>query len=253
MQRMSTMAIDNGLAILTLRTPDGLNLLTDSLVEHVEELLAEVAKDDAVQCLIVTATEDIFSAGADLKALTLLTPGAAVNFVERGQRLCNQFESLPFPSIAALNGHALGGGCELALSCTFRFAAHDATIGLPEVKLGIMPGFGGTQRLPRLIGFRAARHLLLSGEAIPARNALELGLVDAVMGSAELLVRSIEYARAIGRKPRSSILGVLRALYASRDMSMDDALRLETDLFVEVFQQSSRIELIDGFLTGRRP
>lgn len=252
MSSLSTLSTNNGIAILTLSSPDGLNLLTDSLVEHIEELLAEVGKDDAVHCLIVTGDKNVFSAGADLKALTTLTPGAARKFVERGQRLCTQLESLPFPSIAVLNGHALGGGCELALSCTFRFASDNATIGLPEVKLGIMPGFGGTQRLPRLIGFHAARRLLLSGVAIEAQPALDLGLVDVVTAREHLLMRSIEYATAIASKPRSSVFGILRALYARRDMSMDDALRLEVDLFVELFQQPSRTELITGFLTGQR-
>lgn len=253
MQETSTLSLDKGVRTLTLHSDDGLNMLSDQMIRHIESNLSDLESDRSVRCLMITGEKRVFSAGADLRSVSQMTPVTVREFIERGQMLCSHIESLPFPTIAALNGAALGGGCELALSCTFRFASEKTIIGLPEVKLGILPGFGGTQRLPRLIGFRAARRLILSGAQLTAREACVIGLIDEVTDHDNLMTSSASFANELATGSRSAASAVLTALYASRDVSFEEGLRREADLFAEAFQSSDRVEGIEAFLSKRKP
>jgi len=253
MMEVSSLIVVDGVATLTLSTANGLNLLTENLISRLEDHLTVLENDRRVRCLILTGTKDIFSAGADLRCLADLSPEAALDFIERGQNLCSRFEALSFPTIASLNGHAIGGGCELALACTFRFASDAATIALPEVKLGIMPGFGGTQRLPRLIGVQAALRLILGGSRISAHEAHNLGLVDEVLKRDELTTRVYQYAAGIASGSEIAISNALSAVNASRTGTLEGGLRLEAELFDKVFRSPDRVAGIVAFLEKRTP
>ncbi len=253
MLEASNLIVVDGVATLTLSTANGLNLLTENLISRLEDHLAILENDRRVRCLILTGTKDIFSAGADLRCLADLSHEAARRFVERGQNLCSRLEALSFPTIASLNGHAIGGGCELALACTFRFASEAATMGLPEVKLGIMPGFGGTQRLPRLIGVQPALRLILGGSRISAHEAHHLGLVDEVLTREELTTRVFQYAAGIASGSEIAISNALSAVNASRTSTLEGGLRREAELFEKVFRSPDRVAGIVAFLEKRSP
>ena len=184
---------ESGIALLTVNRPLKLNALSGAVIGELADAFGRVASEPAIRAAIVTgAGEKAFVAGADIGELAALSPYDARAFAERGQAVLRQLETCGKPSVAAVNGFALGGGLELAMACTVRFAGENARLGQPEVKLGIIPGYGGTQRLPCLVGRGRALELLLSGEAIVAAEAYRIGLVNAVVPAAELL----DYCRA---------------------------------------------------------
>src|ERR1039457_1944438 len=179
---------ESGIALLTVNRPEKRNALSGAVIVELADAFGRVASEPGIRAAIVTgAGEKAFVAGADIGELVALSPYDARAFAERGQAVFRQLETCGKPSVAAVNGFALGGGLELAMACTVRFASENARLGQSEVKLGIIPGYGGTQRLPRLVGRGRALELLLSGEAIPAAEAYRIGLVNAVVPSAELL------------------------------------------------------------------
>ena len=179
---------ESGIALLTVNRPEKLNALSGAVIAELADAFGRVASDPAIRAAIVTgAGEKAFVAGADIRELAELSPYEARALALRGQAAFRQLETCGKPSVAAVNGFALGGGLELAMACTVRFASENAKLGQPEVKLGIIPGYGGTQRLPRLVGRGRALELLLSGDPIPAAEAYRIGLVNAVVPQAELL------------------------------------------------------------------
>src|ERR1039458_9918493 len=194
-----------GIALLTDNRPEKLNALSGELIAELADAFGRVAGEPAIRAAILTgAGEKAFVAGADIRELAALSPYAARAFALRGQAVFRQLETCGKPSVAAVNGFALGGGLELAMACTVRFASENAKLGQPEVKLGIIPGYGGTQRLPRLVGRGRAMELLLAGDPIPAAEAYRIGLVNAVLPQAELL----DYCRAwLGRGLPTGRLG----------------------------------------------
>src|SRR5450759_3285820 len=179
---------EEGIALLTINRPEKLNALNVETVAELRDAVASAASDGQVRALIITgAGEKAFVAGADINQLAVLTPIQAQGYAERGQRVFREIEMLAKPTLAAINGYALGGGLERAMSCAVRVASENARLGQPEVKLGILPGYGGTQRLPRLVGRGRALELLLSGDPIAAAEAYRIGLVNAVVPQVELL------------------------------------------------------------------
>src|ERR1019366_7806233 len=179
---------ESGIALLTVNRPEKLNALSAAVIAELADAFSRVSNDPGIRAVVLTgAGEKAFVAGADIGELVALSPFDARAFALRGQAVFRQLEICGKPSVAAVNGFALGGGLELALACTVRFASENAKLGLPEVKLGIIPGYGGTQRLPRLVGRGRALELLLSGETIVAAEAYRIGLVNAVVPAAELL------------------------------------------------------------------
>src|SRR6478672_6157227 len=189
---------ESGIALLTVNRPEKLNALSGAVISELADAFGRVASDPAIRAAILTgAGEKSFVAGADIRELAKLSPYETRAFALRGQAAFRQLETCGKPSVAAVNGFALGGGLELAMACTVRFASENAKLGQPEVKLGIIPGYGGTQRLPRLIGRGRALELMLAGDPIPAAEALRIGLVNAVVPQAELLQHSTAWLQKV--------------------------------------------------------
>ena len=247
-------ADESGIATVIVNRPEKLNALSGAVVEELQDAFERVACDAAIRAAIVTgAGEKAFVAGADIAELAALSAVEARSYALRGQRAFRLLETAGKPSVAAINGYALGGGLELAMACTVRFAVENARLGQPEVKLGLIPGYGGTQRLPRLVGRGRALELLLSGEPVTAAEAHRIGLVNAVVPQPELL----HYSRAwllkvIANAPLA--LGLtMEAVDAGLDCGLDAGLRLEASAFGVSAATEDRREGTRAFLEKRRP
>jgi len=220
------------IARITFNRPNVLNALNRKTVEELGECLNAARLDDSVRVLILTgAGEKAFVAGADINELAKRTPVDGKDFSLFGQEVIHRLEMLGKPSIAAINGFALGGGCEVALACTMRIASRNAKIGQPEVKLGILPGYGGSQRLPRLCGKGVAHEMILTGEMITAEEALRVGLVNRVVEQAELLATAESIARKIIANAPLAVKYSLEAVERGMEMPQEEGLFLEATLF----------------------
>jgi len=222
----------DGVAFVTVNRPDKLNALNAVTIGELEHAFTEIGSDEAVGAAIVTgAGEKAFIAGADIGELAEQSPLQARPLALRGQRLMNVIEATPKPVVAAINGFALGGGCELALACHVRTASQSAVLGLPEVGLGIIPGYGGTQRLPRLVGQGRALEIILSGGNVDAAEAHRIGLVNKVFPAGELLARTEELVRTILSKGPVAVRMALDAVTHGMQMPIADALNYEATFF----------------------
>jgi enoyl-CoA hydratase len=244
---------DAGIALITINRPEKLNALSGAVIGELAEAFAQVAGRPEIRAAILTgAGEKAFVAGADISELAALTPYETRTLGLRGQSVFRGLETCGKPSVAAVNGFALGGGLELAMACTVRFASENAKLGQPEVKLGIIPGYGGTQRLPRLVGRGRALELLLSGDPIPAAEAYRIGLVNAVVPQAELL----EYSRAWLAKVLANgplALGlVMDAVDTGLSSGLEEGLRFEAAAFGVSAATDDRREGTRAFLEKRR-
>ncbi len=237
---------------LTLNRPDKLNALNLELVDALSVAVAELARDPSVLCAIMTgAGEKAFAAGADIAAMANMEPAAAHAFSVKGHALCAAMESANFPILGAINGFALGGGCEIALACDFLYASDRAKFGQPEVKLGVIPGFGGTQRLSRRVGLGAARELCYTGAVIDADAALRMGLVNAVVPGGALMTKVTEVAAAIASMGPRAITECKRVLLRGADLSLTDANALESRAFSSLFETADQREGMAAFLEKR--
>ena len=222
----------DGIALVTVNRPDKLNALSDAVITELGELVARIRSDATVRAVIITgAGPKAFVAGADIGELARLNPLEARAFSQKGSQLFRRLETCPKPVLAAVNGFALGGGCELAIACHLRIASSNARFGQPEVKLGIIPGYGGTVRLPRLVGSGRALALLLSGEPIDAEEAWRIGLVNQVVPLEELLQTSEKVLRTILANGPAAVAGCIEAVDRQTGRPLDDALTLETQQF----------------------
>jgi enoyl-CoA hydratase len=222
----------DGIAFITVNRPKVLNALNRQTVEELRDVLLDARDDDAVRVLILTgAGEKAFVAGADIGELALQTPVSGKEFSLHGQGVFRLLETMGKPSICAINGFALGGGCELALSCTIRIASKTAKLGQPEVKLGIIPGYGGTQRLARLCGKGVAQELCLSGEMTTAEEALRIGLVNQIYEPAELLPAAEALAKKIIANAPLAVKFTMEAIQRGSEMPQEEGLFLEATLF----------------------
>jgi enoyl-CoA hydratase len=248
---------EGAIAILTLNRPDKLNALTAELLGELDAVLAALASAagaEAVSCAILTGAGDkAFAAGADIAAMVPMSTEQARAFSELGHRVCSRIERAPFPVIGAINGFALGGGCEIALACDFLYASDKAKLGQPEVNLGVMPGFGGTQRLARRVGIGRARELCYTGDTVNAEEALRVGLVNAVVPHAELMTKARETATRIASKGRLAVAQCKRVLYTGADVPLDVANALETQSFAMLFGTKDRAEGMNAFVEKRKP
>lgn len=248
---------DDELVVATLNRPDKLNALDFELLRDLGALVADLTSRPATtrpRVLIVTGSGDkAFAAGADIAAMSTMPPEEARAFSEFGQRVGRALEEAPFPSIAAVNGFALGGGAELALACDFIIASDRARFGQPEVGLGLVPGFGGTQRLVRRVGIGIARELLYTGAVIDAARAKTIGLANEVVPHAELLGKTKDIGRAIASKAPLAIATCKRLVLRGSDVSLDTALEAETLAFGAAFATKDAREGIDAFLARRPP
>ena len=244
--------IECPIATVTLNRPQVLNALSVQMFNDLESVFSTLAEDNSVRVILLTgAGEKAFAAGADIKELarTDTISGEAKSL--RGQAVLNLIEDCGKPVIACIQGFALGGGCELALACTFRLASETAWLGQPEVKLGLIPGYGGTQRLPRLVGPAAALKLILSGEMIGAAEALRIGLVDEVVPPAELLPRAHALATAIAGMAPLAVSAALQAVSQGSDLPLPDGLILEAEFFGELCGTEDKSEGTRAFLEKR--
>jgi enoyl-CoA hydratase len=246
--------IKEGIAYITINRPKVLNALSDSVIDELEQVFIAVKEEDDVKAVILTgAGEKAFVAGADISQLVNLNPLEGKLFAEKGQKVLSLIEGLGKPVIAAVNGFALGGGCELAMACTLRLASSNAKLGQPEVNLGIIPGYGGTQRLSRLVGKGRALELVLTGRMVDAQEAREMGLVNKVVEPDRLMEEAENLARTIMSKGPVAVKLGMEAVNRGMEVSLDEGLRIEADLFGVCCATEDKMEGTKAFLEKRKP
>lgn len=246
--------IEDHVATLTLNRPKVLNALNGQLLRELDAALDELRDNHEVRAILITgAGEKAFAAGADIQELSALNAADGQQLALRGQRVFTKIEQLGKPVIACINGFALGGGCELAMACTFRIASQAARLGQPEVKLGLIPGYGGTQRLPRLIGHGAALRLILTGEMVTAEGALSLGLVEEVVPPADLMPRARQLAETIASMAPLAVAHSIAAVNEGADLPLDRALAHEASRFGLCCATADKAEGTAAFLAKRPP
>lgn len=245
---------EGAVGILTVNRPKSLNALNPATLTELAACLETVRADDGVRCLILTgAGERAFVAGADISAMVSMSPLEGKKFAALGLGVARGLEELPIPVIAAVNGFALGGGIELALACDLIIAAHTAKFGQPEINLGVIPGFGGTQRLARRIGLPLARELIYTGDMIDAETAQRYGLVNRVVPVAACLDEAKTLARTLAGKPPVAIRQAKAAINAGSDMDLQNGCRFETEAFALSFSTADKTEGMSAFLEKRAP
>jgi enoyl-CoA hydratase len=240
-------------ALLTLNRPDALNALNRATLEALRERLHALAQDRSTRAVVVTGEGRAFAAGADIAEMRGLTPSQAEDFSALGHEAFAALEALPVPTVAAVNGYALGGGCELACACDWIYASERARFGQPEVNLGILPGFGGTTRLVRRVGIGWARELVLTGAPIKADEALRIGLANRVLPPEELLAAALATGDAIAQKGPLAVAQAKRVLVEGQDADARVAGALERAAFGLVFSTDDRAEGMAAFLEKRDP
>jgi enoyl-CoA hydratase len=245
--------IADRIATVTINRPDKLNALNDAMMRELGAITEELAAHDGVGAIVITGAGRAFVAGADISRLAAAETGDLERFSRAGQALFRRIELSAKPMIAAVNGFALGGGCELALACHIRIASTQAKFGLPEVKLGLIPGYGGTQRLPRLVGRGAALQLILTGDPIDAAEAARLGLVNAVVEPGALLDAARAMAAAMLRNAPVALARAIEAVDVGLDTAIEDGLRLEARLFGSLEATADMREGTRAFLEKRPP
>jgi enoyl-CoA hydratase len=226
-----TLSVQDRVATLTVNRPGKLNALNAATIDELARAFDEIEHRADVGGVILTGADRAFVAGADIAELATLMPIAAQALARRGQALFSRIESSAKPVVAAVNGFALGGGCELAMACHVRIASEAARFGQPEVKLGTIPGYGGTQRLPRLVGRGRALAVLLTGEMIDAQEALRIGLVNRIVPAAELLPAAEAFLRQILANGPVAVASCIEAVNRGADLSLENGLVLEANLF----------------------
>ncbi|AIY89842.1 enoyl-CoA hydratase/isomerase family protein [Geoglobus acetivorans] len=239
------------IAILTLNRPEKLNALDSKTRMELKEALDEV--EGRAKVLVITGSGKAFAAGADINELLQRTSLDCMEAAKLGSELFNRIEELDIPVIAAINGYALGGGCELAMACDIRIASRKAKFGQPEINLALIPGAGGTQRLPRLVGMGMAKKLILTGEIIDAETAHRLGLVEEVVEEDGLMERAMEIAEKIAEKSPIAVKFAKKAINSAKSMSLADGLKYELTLFSMLFSTNDAREGMKAFLEKRKP
>jgi enoyl-CoA hydratase len=244
--------VEDGLAVVTINRPQSLNALNTATLKELADAFEKIAKDKKIRAAILTgAGEKAFVAGADISEMVNFTPLKADAFATLGQGVLNGIENNPKPVIAAVNGFALGGGTEIAMSCDFVYASPNAKFGQPEIKLGIIPGFGGTQRLTRLVGRARAKELVLSGDMITADDALRIGLVNKVVPLETLLDEAKKTAKKIAAYGLPAIKAAKDAINRGADVDLPNALFLERQAFAGLCATKDQKEGMKAFLAKR--
>lgn len=246
--------LNHHIATITLNRPKVLNALNSQVFNELEHIFTDIDRNSAVRAILITgAGEKAFAAGADINELARTGARTGEHMALRGQSVFSLIEDARKPVIALINGFALGGGCELALACTLRLAADTAKLGQPEIKLGILPGYGGTQRLPRLVGPSRALGLLLTGDMISAAEALRIGLVDEVHPAAELLARGHDLATQIASAAPLAVTGTIEAVRRGSYVHLQEGLRVEAQIFGQLCESQDKAEGTAAFLEKRTP
>jgi len=243
--------LDEGVLLLTIDRPRVLNALSRQTLDVLEQAFEDAAADDTVKAVVITGGgEKAFVAGADIPEIKALDTAEGLAFAQRGHALFRRIAEFPRVVIAAVNGFALGGGCELAMACDIRLADEKARFGQPEINLGILPGYGGTQRLPRLVGRGRALQILLTGDMLDAARAAELGLVDRVVPAGTVVEEAVALARTIAGKAPLAVAAIKKAVAASEG-DPDAGFVAEAQAFAAVMVTDDKVEGIDAFLEKR--
>ncbi len=241
------------IAVATINRPKALNALNSEVLTDLAELVEVVTADEEIRALVLTGSgEKAFVAGADIGEMSTLTPAEGTAFGKHGNDVFRAIETMPIPTIAAINGFALGGGCELAMSCDIRICADTAVFGQPEVGLGITPGFGGTQRLARLVSPGMAKQLIYTAKNIKADEAYRIGLVNAVYPLDELMAQAEKLAETIAKNAPIAVRACKKAINDGLQVDMDQAIVMEEDLFGSCFKTADQIEGMSAFLEKRK-
>jgi enoyl-CoA hydratase len=244
--------VKDGIAVVTMNRPKALNALNTRTIAELDACLAQVAQDAAVRALVITGAGDkAFVAGADISEMSGLTPEQGRAFAAAGQRAFGRLEALPIPTVAAVNGFALGGGSELALACDLVYASEKARFGQPEVNLGLLPAWGGTQRLFRRVGPMRALEIVLTGDMVDAARAKEMGLCLEVLPAEKLLEHAMAKARLIASRGPLAVAAAKRVLRAGADLGLAQGLALEAEAFGLVFASADMREGTKAFLEKR--
>ena len=239
---------------VTINRPDKLNALNAQCKKELKDVFTSIKNNHDVDAVILTGTgEKAFMAGTDIGELTTLNSESGKEYAEVGQSVFDLIQHLGKPVIAAINGYALGGGCELALACHFRICSENAKFGQPEVNLGIIPGYGGTQRLARIVGIGKATEMILTGNQVDAQEALRIGLVTKVVTQTELLSAADSIARTIISKGQLAVRMSLKAINATMEMPLSEGLKVEAALFGECCSTDDMKEGVNAFLQKRKP
>ncbi len=244
---------EGAVSLVTIDRPDKLNALDAQVLAELGEAFAEVNRREQTRCAVLTGAGKAFVAGADIAAMRQMGPQQARAFAMLGHEVLYAIEHGRVPVVAAVGGFALGGGCELMLACDFAFASERARFGQPEVKLGVVPGFGGTQRLARRVGIAMARQLVLTGEMIDAREALRIGLVNAVFPPEQLLAAARKCAESIAARGPLAVQAARRAMRDGEDLPLERAHALEIEAFAGCFATEDQREGMEAFLQKREP
>ncbi len=245
---------EEGIGWITLNRPHRLNTLTSEMIDEIHDALDGFEAEKEIKCIVITGAGDrAFSAGADVTAFTGLTPATAVDASMKGQRLFTRLENFGKPVIASLNGYALGGGLELASACDFRLASENSELGQPETNLGLIPGWGGTQRLVRLVGLAKAKEMIMLGGRISAEEAARIGLVNRIVPKAKLTEETVALARKLADGPPIALKLAKEALNFGTQVPLDIGLRLEAEAFGIVLSTKDVMEGVSAFMSKRKP
>lgn len=243
-----------GISTITFNRPKALNALNSALLGELDQALDEIAGNEDIRVLILTgAGEKAFVAGADITELAKLDTLSAKVFINKGLTVINKLAELPIPVIAAVNGFALGGGLEISMACDFIYASSSARFGQPEINLGLIPGYGGTQRLPRIIGIGQAKELLLTGKMVSAEEAHRLGIVNRVLSPEDLMTEVIASAKEMASKGKVALRAIKQAVNNGLNVDLASGLRIETDAFALCLASSDAKEGTSAFLEKRKP
>ncbi len=240
--------INDGIGLVTMNRPEALNALNTETMNELEEFFDVIEKDESVRVLIFTGEGKSFIAGADIAEMLVMTGLEGRDNTIHGQVVCNRLEALGIPTIAAVNGFALGGGCEFAMACDIRIVSEKAKFGQPEVNLGIIPGFGGSQRLPRLIGKGRAKYYTFTGEMIKGEEAYRIGLADKLVGPDELISTAKEVAATILTKAPVALKMAKKAIDIGYDLTLEAGIAYEAEAFATAFASDDRIEGMSAFI-----
>ncbi len=246
--------VEDGVALLTFNRPKALNAMNSETMTELMQAATVCKNDDNIKVLVLTGAGDkSFVAGADISEMQNLRPKEALAFMELGHETLRLIETMPKPSIAAVNGFALGGGTEISMSCDMRFASETARFGQPEILIGLIPGWGGTQRLARLVGFGRAKELIMGGDQINAQRAYEIGLVNRLYPADQLMAETKKFAAKMARLPGFALKMAKHAINYGYDLSLDNANRLETECCAQCFSTDDQKEGMTAFLEKRKP
>ncbi len=249
-----TVEVEEGIATITFNRPKVLNALNSDLLQEFSQALAEIEADESIRVLVLTgAGEKAFVAGADIKELSTLNALSGKSFSQKGHGIIHKLQQLPIPVIAAVNGFALGGGTEIALACDFIYASEKATFGQPEINLGLIPGFGGTQRMPRLVGPNIAKEYIFTGNMIPAKEAYRFGLVNKLCSPETLLEEVYAIAKTMTKKGKVALRAAKQAINEGVNVDLSTGCHIEVDAFSVCMASEDAKEGTAAFVEKRQP